>query len=242
VAARRLGLQLQSMGATVWHYDDPLIKYHAKYLVSDAGVALVGTFNLTRKCFRKTCDFVVSYDPAVVDGLDKLFHADCRRQALSGGLTERLLVAPDAARDRLSALIGRATRHIRVIDAELDDPQVIALLTERQQNGVRVDVVTGNGSFAAPWQDAHHRRRYATWQHVAVARIAGLPPRSRDVIDEPAQSELIDVFHGPPGSTRCRCSRPARETRSVRRLSALLPRDARAAPPRTRSNRSHRRR
>ena len=48
-------------------YTDPVVKYHAKYLVADDGPAVVASLNFTRKCFRKTCDaLVVTHDPAVV--------------------------------------------------------------------------------------------------------------------------------------------------------------------------------
>lgn len=201
---RRLGLQFGAMGATVWYYDDPLIKYHAKYLVSDAGVALVGTFNLTRKCFKKTCDFgVVTCDPAVVGGLEALFHADCRRQPIHGTPPSRLVIAPETARERLSSLVARAQRHIRLIDRKIDDPGLVALLTERQREGVRVDVVTGTRVGGLKL----HGKMLVIDDEVAIVSsmslsAAGLGYRREVAIEihEPAQvHELIDFFHGIAG-------------------------------------------
>ena len=40
----------------VWAHTDPVVKYHAKYLVADDGPAVVASLNLTRKCFERTCD------------------------------------------------------------------------------------------------------------------------------------------------------------------------------------------
>ena len=74
----KLWSTLEQTGAAVKPYTDPVVKYHAKYLVADEGPALVTSLNFTKKCFRKTCDaLVVTYDPAVVSGLRRLMEADC---------------------------------------------------------------------------------------------------------------------------------------------------------------------
>ena len=57
---------LDSMGAEVHRYAGAQTKYHAKYIVADDGPALIASLNFTRKCFDKTCDFlVVTHEPAV---------------------------------------------------------------------------------------------------------------------------------------------------------------------------------
>jgi len=52
-------------GVNLLHaHADPVVKYHAKYLVADEGPALVASLNFTRKCFAKTMDaIVVTHDP-----------------------------------------------------------------------------------------------------------------------------------------------------------------------------------
>ena len=63
-------------------YTDPVVKYHAKYLVADEGPAIVASLNFTKKCFRKTCDaLVVTHDPAVVAGLRAAVDRRLRRAA-----------------------------------------------------------------------------------------------------------------------------------------------------------------
>src|SRR5437868_6371643 len=47
---KELGAYLESMGAKVHSYSDPVVKYHAKYLLADDGPALIGSLNLTAKC------------------------------------------------------------------------------------------------------------------------------------------------------------------------------------------------
>ena len=79
---RKLWDALEEMGAVVSWYADPVVKYHAKYLVADDGPALVTTLNPTRKCFTRTWDAVlVTHDEPVVQSLLHLFHADAAGRA-----------------------------------------------------------------------------------------------------------------------------------------------------------------
>src|SRR5262245_40326656 len=73
---------LDATGAKVRTYNDPVVKYHAKYIVADEGPAVVASLNFTRKCFRKTCDgIVITHDPTVVADLRRLLAADAERKA-----------------------------------------------------------------------------------------------------------------------------------------------------------------
>src|ERR1017187_10020791 len=70
---KELGTYLESMGAQVHPYSDPVVKYHAKYLLADDGPALITSLNLTAKCFGATSDFILSaHDPRVLAGLLEL--------------------------------------------------------------------------------------------------------------------------------------------------------------------------
>ena len=145
-----LGTVLQGMGVEVYRYSDPIVKYHAKYMVADDGPALVGSLNFTAKCFTNTCDFqLVTWDPGVIDSLKRLFESDCvsPETPLPEGLSDRLIVGPDRARARFTALLEQARQSIRVIDHKLSDPQMVALLKDKQAAGVSVDVL-GAGEIA----------------------------------------------------------------------------------------------
>jgi len=133
---------LARTGATVHTYADPVVKYHAKYLIADDGPAVVASLNFTRKCFERTCDaLVLTEDPAVVDGLQQLFAADRDRLPLPEGLTPRLIIGPERARRQLSTLIAQASESVRLIDAKLSDPDLVTLLNERRRSGLRVDIL-----------------------------------------------------------------------------------------------------
>ena len=137
----KLWRALADAGALVNTYTDPVVKYHPKYLVADEGPAVVASLNFTRKCFRKTCDaLVVTYDPAVVSDLRRLWSADRDRAPMPDDLTERLIVGPERARRQFTALIAQARTSIRLIDAKLSDPDLVSLLNERRAEGLTVEV------------------------------------------------------------------------------------------------------
>ncbi|MGH9218129.1 MAG: phospholipase D-like domain-containing protein, partial [Vicinamibacterales bacterium] len=50
---KKLWGALEEMGAVVTRYADPVVKYHAKYLVADGTTAIITTLNPTRKCFTR---------------------------------------------------------------------------------------------------------------------------------------------------------------------------------------------
>jgi phosphatidylserine/phosphatidylglycerophosphate/cardiolipin synthase-like enzyme len=138
---QKLWRALEETGASVQAYTDPVVKYHPKYLVADEGPAIVASLNLTRKCFRKTCDaLVVTFDPAVVSDLRRLWRADSTRLPLPEDLTERLIVGPERARRQFTALIANARHSIRLIDAKLSDPDLVSVLNARRAEGLTVEI------------------------------------------------------------------------------------------------------
>jgi len=137
----KLWRALEKTGATVRAYTDPVVKYHPKYLVADDGPAIVASLNLTKKCFRKTCDaLVVTHDPDVVNGLRRLWTADCACEPMPGDLTDRLIVGPERARRQFTALVEQARTSIRLIDAKLSDPDIVSVLNARRAAGLTVEV------------------------------------------------------------------------------------------------------
>ena len=135
---------LESMGAKVYRYADPVVKYHAKYIVADDGPALVASLNFTRKCFTSTSDFMhLSYDSKVVSGLHSLFDTDRRapESTFPEGISERLIVGPERARRQMAELLEGARRSIRIIDPKVTDPSMMALLKAKKADGVEVEVL-----------------------------------------------------------------------------------------------------
>jgi cardiolipin synthase A/B len=137
---------LEHAGVSVSTYGDPVVKYHAKYLVADDGPAVVCSFNFTRKCFERTRDaLVVTYDPDVVAGLKALIAADRDGEPLPVDMPSRLIIGPERARQQLTALLEHAQSSIRLIDAKLTDPDLVTRLNARRVAGLRVEV------FGSQW-------------------------------------------------------------------------------------------
>jgi len=140
---QKLWAALDRTGATLHAYSDPVVKYHAKYLVADDGPAVVASLNFTRKCFSRTCDaIVVTSDPDVVSGLRRLMAADRDRLPIPADLPPRLIVGPERARRQFTSIIEQARTSIRLIDAKLSDPDLIALLRAKRAAGVTVEIVS----------------------------------------------------------------------------------------------------
>ncbi len=141
---KKLWGALEEMGAVVTRYADPVVKYHAKYLVADDATAIITTLNPTRKCFSRTWDAVlITQDPSVVKGLLTLFKADAASVPLPmrRPLSRRLIVGPERSRGEFRALICSAKHSIRIIDHKLSDPDLVTLLKERRAEGITVTVL-----------------------------------------------------------------------------------------------------
>jgi phosphatidylserine/phosphatidylglycerophosphate/cardiolipin synthase-like enzyme len=141
---KKLWELLEGMGAVVHWYADPVVKYHAKYIVADDRVALVATLNPTTKCFTRTWDFVYTTDePSVVRSIATLFALDAAGKPVlqRHRITDRLIVGPEGARTRMRELITGAVKSIRILDHKLSDPDLVALLRERRAAGIEVAII-----------------------------------------------------------------------------------------------------
>ena len=146
---KELGAYLESMGAKVHPYSDPVVKYHAKYVLADDGPALVGSLNFTAKCFAATCDFIlITHDPDMIASLKDLFEVDwlAPHSSFPSRLSHRLIVGPDRARAQFTAMLEDAKRSIYLIDHKLDDPTIKAILKAKKAAGVEVRVL-GEGQL-----------------------------------------------------------------------------------------------
>ncbi|MEO8596669.1 MAG: phospholipase D-like domain-containing protein [Candidatus Solibacter sp.] len=173
---RELEVLLQTMGAEVCRYGGEQRKYHAKYMVADGGPALVTSLNFTRKCFERTCDFVlVTHDASVVAGLTRLFEADCSSPdaPLPRTINGDLIAGPDFARPRLVNLLLGARRSIRIIDHRVTDPEFVSLLKWRQAQGISVQVL---GRHALDGLDSHGKMILVDGTLAAIGSVSLSPP------------------------------------------------------------------
>jgi phosphatidylserine/phosphatidylglycerophosphate/cardiolipin synthase-like enzyme len=59
---------------------------------------------------------------------------------MPSNISERLIVGPERARRQFIELIESARSSIRVIDAKLSDPDLVAMLNEKRARGLAVDL------------------------------------------------------------------------------------------------------
>ena len=195
---RKLWSRLEETGAAIHAYTDPVVKYHAKYMVADDGPALITSLNFTRKCFEETCDAVaLTYDPAVVEGLRLLMTTDREGGVAPSSLPERLIVGPERARRQFTALIEQARMSIQVIDAKLSDPGLIDLLNTRRAQGVIVQI---HGQKRLGGMVSHGKMMLVDGKRAVVGSLA-LTALSLDfrrevalVVDELAAVAEIDLL------------------------------------------------
>jgi phosphatidylserine/phosphatidylglycerophosphate/cardiolipin synthase-like enzyme len=141
---RKLWAALEEIGAVVHRYGDPVVKYHAKYMVADGRIALVATLNPTKRCFSRTWDFILTTeDRALVRSLSTLFILDAAGQPVlpRHRISPRVIVGPEGARAKMLSQMMSARRSIKILDHKLSDPDLVALLRERRAEGIAVSVV-----------------------------------------------------------------------------------------------------
>ena len=213
----KLWKALARTGATVHPYADPVVKYHAKYLVADDGPAVVASLNFTRKCFSRTWDaLVVTYDPDVVSSLHRLLAADRDSRPLPEPLSPRLIVGPERARRQFSSLMEGARESIRLIDAKMSDPDLVTLLNRRRADGVRVEIFGAKrvGNLKSHGKIMLIDRRIAVVGSLALAALSLEFRREVAItVDEPeAVSEIEQLFQSLPTIVSA-VDRPAGDSR-----------------------------
>jgi len=194
-------------------------KYHAKFLVADERLAVVTTLNYTARCLTRTCDFtLVSRDAAVVSGLTELFAADwaLRPATFTPAQRDRLIVGPDhGPRERVAALVDEARARLRIFDAKLSDPQIVARLGDRRRAGVAIE--TASRRDVRPLR--RHGKLLVVDDAAAVIGSLSLSARSLDerrelavVIREPRLVAELNAFwqaHAVPGPRAAQAAVPA---------------------------------
>lgn len=145
-ALRKLEQRFLAAGVTVSRTGDDLLRYHAKYLVTDNELHVFG-FNFTRLDIDKSRSFALSTkDKRTVQEAARLFAADSNRQAYVPGRSS-LVVSPESARSVLTSFIKGAKKQLHIYDVKVSDPAMVKLLNEKAAKGVEIRVI---GSMKGP--------------------------------------------------------------------------------------------
>ena len=166
---RKLEQRLLAHGVLVSRSADDLLRYHAKYMIADSTLHLLG-FNFTKLDMDQSRSFAVSTkDSRAVQAALKLFEADLTRQPYAPSKSN-LVVSPENSREMLAGFIKGAKKQLAIYDAKLFDPAMVKLLRERADKGVEVRVL---GAIKGKYGDIEARKLGNMRLHVrAIVRDA----------------------------------------------------------------------
>lgn len=137
---RKLEQRMLAAGLNVSRTADDLLRYHAKFMICDGRLHLLG-FNFTKLDVTKSRSFAISTkDRKAVQEATKLFEADLSRQPYVPSKSH-LVVSPETSRAMLADFIKGARKELAIYDAKVNDPAMIRLLKERVAKGVKVRVL-----------------------------------------------------------------------------------------------------
>ena len=137
---RKLEQRMLAAGLNVSRTADDLLRYHAKFMICDGRLHLLG-FNFTKLDIAKSRSFAISTkDRKAVVEAAKVFEADLTRQPYVPAKSH-LAVSPETARSRLADFIKGARKDLAIYDEKVNDPAMVSLLKERVSKGVTIRVL-----------------------------------------------------------------------------------------------------
>lgn len=137
---RKLEQRMLAAGLNVSRTADDLLRYHAKFMICDGMLYLLG-FNFTKLDIGKSRSFAIATkDKKSVQEATKVFEADLTRQPYVPAKSN-LVVSPETSRAMLADFIKGARKELAIYDEKANDPGMIKLLKERVAKGVRVRVL-----------------------------------------------------------------------------------------------------
>lgn len=137
---RKLEARMLARGIIVARTADDLPRYHAKMIIVDDALYVLG-FNFTRQDIVKSRSFgVVTRDLRIVRDAASLFEADSSRQTYAPS-HERFVVSPETSRARLTSFIKAAKKQLCIYDTQVSDNMIQRLLEERARAGVDIRII-----------------------------------------------------------------------------------------------------
>ncbi len=113
----------------------------------DGSTAVIMTANLTSEYHSSTRDFLVmDTKPADVSAIARVFNADFAHRPVRPGDGRDLVWSPTDSQTQLLALIGGATKSLRMYSEEMGDTTVEDALIKAARRGVNVRVCGENTS------------------------------------------------------------------------------------------------
>jgi len=120
---------------------------HQKTLLVDGSTAVIMTANLTSEYYSSSRDFLVMDTKAAdVAAIAQVFNADFAHRSIQPADGKDLIWSPTDSQAKLLALIGGATRSLRIYSEEMGDTTIEDALIQAARRGVNVRVCGENES------------------------------------------------------------------------------------------------
>jgi cardiolipin synthase A/B len=120
---------------------------HQKTLLVDGSTAVIMTANLTSEYYSSTRDFLVTDAKAAdVAAIAQVFNADFAHRSVQPSDGKDLVWSPTGSQAKLLALIGGATKSLRIYSEEMGDTTIEDALIKAAKRGVNVKVCGENES------------------------------------------------------------------------------------------------
>ena len=121
---------------------EKLKRYHYKIMMIDDLQSLILTFNPTQKNLHYARDFgLLVRDQEITTELNRLFDADWHGESFRPRDLP-LAISPYNSRSKLIELLNSAERDIRILDAKIEDQQVMSVLLRKAAAGCSVKVIS----------------------------------------------------------------------------------------------------
>jgi cardiolipin synthase len=176
-------------GITVARTAGDLVRYHGKMMIVDRRDLFVLAFNFTHLDIEHSRSFgIVTRNAKLVQEAVRLFEADNKRQNYTAGHS-KFIVSPVNARKQLAAFIKGAKKELLIYDPKIADKNMLRLLTDRIDAGVKVRVI---GEVAGKRLEARElaRMRLHTRTIIRDGRQAFLGSQSLRQLELDARREI----------------------------------------------------
>ena len=138
---RKLEMRFLEKGITVARTADDLVRYHGKMMLVDGEELFLLTYNFTHLDTGRSRSFgIVTKNHDVVQEASRLFECDTKRQAFTSRC-DKLVVSPVNSRKALARFIQGAKSELLIYDVDVADKEMVRILEERRQAGVKVRII-----------------------------------------------------------------------------------------------------
>jgi phosphatidylserine/phosphatidylglycerophosphate/cardiolipin synthase-like enzyme len=150
----KLGVEVRTPKAA----KEKLKRYHYKVLTVDDTQSLILTFNPTQKNLHYARDFgLLVRDQRITTEINRLFDADWEGQSFRPADLP-LVISPYNSRRKLIELLNSATRTIRILDAKIEDPEMVNMVANKARSGCDVKIIGRESGFDEVVPNFHVRR------------------------------------------------------------------------------------